>query len=67
MSPCHRHLILYAYQFIIIIIIIIIMLSLCITPSLFHSRLKTSTNPSYCSLPHLFRHISQIFKDHFWT
>ena len=39
-------------------------LSLCITPSLFHSRLKTNlfhkSFPPY-SLPHLFRQISQIF------
>jgi len=38
-------------------------LSLCITPSLFHSRLKTYLfiNHSHHSLPHLFGRISQIF------
>jgi len=52
MSSCHRHLVLHSF---IIIITIIIITSLCITPSLFHSRLKTnfSTNPSHHSLTHL--------------
>ena len=38
-------------------------LSICITPSLFHSRLKTylSINLSHHSLPHLFGRISRIF------